>query len=124
MAATPDRADGMNHVPGWQAITFGDPGIAGLAAAQPAAFFFQLRTGRAVYRSIDPTAAEQGGVGRVDDGVHAQGGNVGNNDFEPRVADQPCRPAHATVETGTPLSVKSCCNSPAWNISRTISQPP
>ena len=32
--------------------------------------------------------------------------------------------AQAVWLTETPLSLSACCNSPAWNISRTMSQPP
>ena len=32
--------------------------------------------------------------------------------------------AEAAALTVTPLSTNSCCNSPAWNISRMMSQPP
>jgi hypothetical protein len=34
-------------------------------------------------RPIDTAAAEQRGVGGVDDGVNAQGRDVGDEDFEP-----------------------------------------
>jgi hypothetical protein len=34
-------------------------------------------------RTIDPAAAEQRTIGRVDDGVNAQRGDVGNDDFQP-----------------------------------------
>ena len=71
--------------------------------------------------AVDATASKQGGVGGVDDGVDAQGRDVGDDDFQPDAADLLHQ---ATVETGTPLSAKSCCNSPAWNISRMMSQPP
>ena len=62
----------------------------------------------------------------VDNGVNAQRGDVGNDDFEPRRADLACGQvqAEAAAATATPLSAKSCCSSPAWNISRMMSQPP
>ena len=76
--------------------------------------------------AIDATATEQRRIGGVDDGVNAQCGDVGNNDFQPRLADLARRTAQAqaTALTVTPLSANSCCNSPAWNISRMMSQPP
>ena len=37
--------------------------------------------------------------------------------------EAPVRPTRLAF-TATPLSLSSCCNSPAWNISRTMSQPP
>jgi hypothetical protein len=125
-AGIPDRADGVNHMPGWQAITSGNLGSAGLAAAQCAAFGNQLRAGRAMDRTIDAAAAQQRAIGRVDDRVNAQCRNIGDDDF------QPCRSelerSQAQAEAGaarvTPLSANSCCSSPAWNISRIMSQPP
>jgi hypothetical protein len=77
-------------------------------------------------RTIDAAPTEQGRIRCVDDGVNAQGGDVGNYDFQPRLADlaRGGAQAEAAALTTTPLSVNSCCNSPAWNISRMISQPP
>ena len=77
-------------------------------------------------RAVDAAPAEQGRIGRVDDGVNAQRRNVGNDDLQPRLAElaRGKTQAEAAALTTTPLSAKSCCNSPAWNISRMISQPP
>jgi len=77
-------------------------------------------------RTIDAATAEQRRIRRVDDGVNAQRGDVGNNDFQPRLADLAREPAQAEAAAlaVTPLSANSCCNSPAWNISRMMSQPP
>jgi len=77
-------------------------------------------------RTIDATAAEQRTVGGVDNRVNCQGRDVGNDDFQPRAADPARREAQAEAAafTTTPLSANSCCNSPAWNISRIMSQPP
>ncbi len=77
-------------------------------------------------RAIDAAPAKERRIGRVDDGVNAQAGDVGNNDFEPRLADlaRATAQAEAAALTVTPLSANSCCNSPAWNISRMMSQPP
>ena len=77
-------------------------------------------------RAIDAAPAKQRRIRRVDDGVNAQAGDVGNNDFQPRLADLARGPAQADAAalTVTPLSANSCCNSPAWNISRMMSQPP
>jgi len=86
-SAVPYRPDGMNHMPRRQAITPGDFGVAGLAAMQRAAFDQQLGSGRAMDRTVDAATAEQRGVRSVDDGVNAQGGDIGDDDFEPRRAD-------------------------------------
>ena len=76
--------------------------------------------------AIHAATAEQGLIRGVDDGVNAQGGDVGNNDFQPRLAElaQAEAQADAAALIVTPLSANSCCNSPAWNISRMMSQPP
>lgn len=126
IAAMPDRSDGVDHVPRRQAVSSGDLGIAGLATVKPAAFGQQFRAGGPVDRAIDPTAAEQGFVGGVDDGVNAQACDVADDDFKPGRTDLMDRngQAEAAAFTVTPLSASSCCNSPAWNISRMISQPP
>ena len=122
----PDRADGMNHMPGRKPIPRSDFGVAGLAAMERAAFGEQLGPGRAVDRTIDATAAEHRGIRGVDEGVNAERGDVSNNSFQPRRADLARGPAQAEAAalTATPLSAKSCCSSPAWNISRMMSQPP
>ena len=126
MAAVPDRTDGMNHMPRRQPVSPGDFGAAGLAAMERAAFGEQLGPRRAMDRAIDAAPAEQGRVGGVDDGVNAQGCDIGDDDFETCRAELARRQAQAEAAalTTTPLSANSCCSSPAWNISRMISQPP
>ena len=125
-ALIPNRTDGMNHMPRRQPITSGNLGAAGLAAIQGTAFGEKLRSGGPMDRAIDAPAAEQRGVRRVDDGVNAKRRDVGDDDFQPRRADLARRPiqAEAAALTVTPLSANSCCSSPAWNISRMMSQPP
>ena len=126
-SAVPDRSDRMNDMASRQAIARGQLRIAGLAAMQPAALGKQFRPGGAMDRPIDPTAAaKQRAIGGVDDGIDAQRGDVGDDDFQPRRAELADRQtqAEAAALIVTPLSASSCCNSPAWNISRMISQPP
>ena len=91
-----------------------------------AAFGQQLGARRAMDRAIDAAPAEQGRVGGVDDGVNAQGCDIGDDGFETCRAELARRQAQAEAAalTTTPLSANSCCSSPAWNISRMISQPP
>jgi hypothetical protein len=124
--AMPYRPDGMNDMPGRKPVTFGDFGIAGGAAAEAAAFGQKLRSGGAMDGAIDAAAAEQRFIGGVDDGVNAQGGDVGGDDLEPGRADLACgrNQAEAGAALVTPFSANSCCSSPAWNISRMMSQPP
>jgi hypothetical protein len=111
----PDGADSMDYMPRGKQITFGDFGAAGLAAMERAAFGQQFGPGRAMDRTIDAAAAEQRRVGGVDDGVNAQRRDIGDNDFQPRRADlaDGQTQAVAAALTMTPLSARSCCNSPA-----------
>lgn len=125
-AAVPDRPHRMNHMPGREPVSVGNPGVAGCTATKRAAFGEQFGTGAAMDRAIDPAAAEQRRIRGVDDGVNAQTGDIGNDNFQPRLADQArgVAQAEAAALTVTPFSANSCCNSPAWNISRMMSQPP
>jgi hypothetical protein len=52
-----------------------------------AAFGEEIRPRRAMNRAIDAAPAEERRIRRVDDGVNAQRGDVGNDDLEPRLAD-------------------------------------
>jgi len=125
-AAIPDRPNRMDDVFGLEAITLGDLGVTDLAAVQHTAFEFEFSAGGAMNSTIDAAATEQRRIRRVNNGVNAQRRDVGNNDFKPRLAD-PARgaaQAQASALTVTPLSANSACNSPAWNISRMMSQPP
>ncbi|CAN5470202.1 hypothetical protein BH11PSE4_BH11PSE4_14190 [soil metagenome] len=75
--------------------------------------------------SVDPAAAEQRRIGGVDDGVDAQGGDIGDDNIKPRRADlAACRDQADAGAAITPFSDNNACNSPAWNISRMMSQPP
>ena len=123
-AAAPDRTDRMDHMPRRQPITPGDFGIAGFAAVERAAFGQQLGPGSIMDRAINAAPAKERRIGRVDDGVNAQCRDVSDNDFEPRGADKARGQAQTAALTVTPLSANNCCNSPAWNISRMMSQPP
>jgi len=55
----PDRADGMDHVLGRQPVSASDLGVAGLAAAERAAFVKQFRAGRAVDGAVNTAATQQ-----------------------------------------------------------------
>ncbi len=125
-AAAPDRADGMNHMPRRQTVCQSDFGVAGLAAMQRAAFGEQLRPGRTMDSAINAAAAEQRTIRGVDDGVDAERRDIRDGDVESRRTELARRQtqAEAAAPTVTPLSASSCCSSPAWNISRIMSQPP
>ncbi len=125
-AALPDRTDRMNDVACRKVITFGDLDVAGLATIKRAAFRNEFRASDAMDRAVNAAATEQRCIRSVDDGVNAQRRDVGDDDFQPRRTDLALRmrQAEAAALTATPLSARSCCNSPAWNISRMMSQPP
>ena len=57
-SAVPDRADGMNHMPGQKPITPGDFRVAGFAAMKRAALDKKFWPGRAMDRAIDAAAAQ------------------------------------------------------------------
>ena|SRR6266849_3062918 len=82
VAATPYRTDRMDHMPGRQPIAAGDARLAGRTAADLAAFLQQLGPGGAVDRAIDAAAAEESGVGGVDDGVDIELGDIGFDDLD------------------------------------------
>src|SRR5689334_995238 len=84
VAAVPDRPDRMDYMLCRQPIAFGDLGAAGLAAAKDAALFEKPRAGAAMNRAVDAAATKQRRVGGVDDGVNAQCGNVGDDNFQPQ----------------------------------------
>jgi hypothetical protein len=69
IAAAPNRTDRVNDVAGRQTVAARQPRLARRAAADGAAFLKQFGARRAVDRAIDPAAAEQRGIRRVDDGV-------------------------------------------------------
>src|ERR687898_255961 len=82
-AAAPHRPDGVDHMPGFQLVAASDFGLPGLGAAEGSAFGQQFRSGSAMNRAVDATAAQEAAVGGIDDGIDVQGGDVGNNDFQP-----------------------------------------
>jgi hypothetical protein len=125
-ATIPHRPNRVDHMTGLEPITLGDLGITGGATLQRTAFGQQFRPRGPMDRAIDPAAAEQRRIGGVDDGVNAKRCNIGDDDFQPGVAELARREpqADAAALATTPLSANSCCNSPAWNISRMMSQPP
>lgn len=58
-STSPDRTDGVNHMPCRKPITAGDLGAAGLAAMECPALGQKLRPGRAMDRPIDAATAAQ-----------------------------------------------------------------
>src|SRR5207249_565790 len=78
--ATPNRADGVDHVPGRQAIAARQPCLARRTAAERAALGEQLGAGAAMDRTIDTATTEQRGIGSVDDRIDDQSGDVAEFD--------------------------------------------
>ena len=66
----------MDHVPAGQVIATGDAGLAGGAAVQRFALGHEARPGDPVDGTVYPGAAQQGGVGGVDDGISVELGDV------------------------------------------------
>ena len=79
-AASPHRPNGVNHIPAGETISFCDLGVAGFAAAKPSALGQQLRPRRPVDAPIHPASAQQGLLGRVDNGIHGHFRDVVAND--------------------------------------------
>ena len=80
LTAVPHGADGVNHIPAGQAVGFGDLGVTCLAAAQRPTLGQQLRPCRTMDAAIHAASAQQGLLGRVDDGVHGHFRDVVAND--------------------------------------------
>ena len=72
----PDWPDGMNHKPCRKPVAFGDFGIAGLTAAQRLTFFEKITACRPMNRTIHTTAAKQGAISGIHDGVYREGGDI------------------------------------------------
>jgi hypothetical protein len=125
-ATLPHRTDGMNYVPRRQSIGLRDFSITRDAAMERPALGEQFGACRAVDRAIDAPAAQQRTIRSADDRVNAQACDISEDDFKPRCADlaRGDRQAEAAALMVTPFSESNCCSSPAWNISRTMSQPP
>src|SRR5262249_18470304 len=70
-AAAPHRSDGVDHVAGGEPTGAGHAGVAGRAAAEPAALLENGRPAGPVDGPVDAAAPEERGVRRVHDGVDA-----------------------------------------------------
>ena len=80
LTAVPHGAHGVDHIFARQAVRAGDLGLASPAAAQRPALLEQLRPRRTVDAAVHAVSAQQGFLGRVDDGVYAHFRNVVAND--------------------------------------------
>lgn len=81
-ASAPDGTDGVEDPLSGEEEAGSGLGVAGRAAAEFFAGAEEVFAGGAVDGSVDASAAEQGGVGGVDDGVHFKLRDVGLDDFE------------------------------------------
>ena len=72
----------MDDVLRRKAVAAGDLRLAGRATLQRTAFGQQFRPGGAVNRPVHAAAAEQGFVGRVDDGIDRQPGDIALGEFQ------------------------------------------
>ena len=75
-ATLPDRADRMDNIAGRQSIATGQARVAGLTAAERAAFGEQFGTCGTMDCAVDATATKERRVRRVDDGIDGQGRDV------------------------------------------------
>ena len=82
--AAPDRADGVDHELRRQPEAGRDLRVAGVASAEEAAGGDELGTGGAVDGAVDASAAEERGVGGVDDRVDGELRDVALHDLELR----------------------------------------
>ena len=80
LTAVPHRADGVDNVAARQAVSAGDLGLAGSAAAQRPALLEQLRSRRTVDAAIHAASTQQRLIRRVDDSVHAHFRDIVSND--------------------------------------------
>ena len=85
--AVPNWSDRVDHVSCREPVTLGDLGVTSLAAVKHPARGDKVRPRSAMNRAIDAAPTKERRIRGVDDGVNAQGGDVGNDDLEPRLAD-------------------------------------
>jgi hypothetical protein len=72
----PDRTDDVDDPLRGQVESRREPGLAGRTAADLAGGFQETGAGGTVDRAIDPTAAEERAVRRVDNGINRQSRDV------------------------------------------------
>ena len=112
-AAVPDRAHGVDHVTGRQSVALGDPGLAGRAAADFSAFVQELGPGGTVDRAVDPAAAEQTLVGRIDDRINRLAGDVALDDDHASGHRWPPQVRSSMVSTTLPVLWRASSRSSA-----------
>src|SRR5437762_1807319 len=76
-------SDGVNDMSCRQFVPTGQPRLARRAATERAALGEQFGTGGAMDRAIDSTAAQQRGIGGIDDGIDRQPRYIAKLDADP-----------------------------------------
>ena len=82
LPAVPDRSRCVDDVPRRQSVSAGDLGLSGFASAQRAALCQKFRARRAMDGTIHTTAAQKACVGRVDNRVGLNLGDISLNDLD------------------------------------------
>src|SRR5262245_13341158 len=100
LAAAPDGADRVNHMPRLEAEAGRDLGLARRATAERGASRFKLGAGRAVDRAVDAATAEQTPIGGVDDGIDIERGDVALDDFDAVMHSRIGRRVQAPIKSG------------------------
>lgn len=90
-ATAPYRPHRVNDVAGGQTKTRSDLRVARHAAVERATRLKQSRPGGAMNCAVNTAAAQQRGVGGVDDRVEAQTRDIGDDYLKPRMADPALR---------------------------------
>ena len=101
ITAMPHRAHRVDHPFGFEAKSRCDARFTGGTTTQLAAGFQQSRPRRPMYRPVHATAAQERGVGRVDDDIHVQIGDVVLDDLDHRQSSPVFRhpsPQHAALD--------------------------
>ena len=78
----PHGAYRVNHILGGEPVAFRCLGLPGLTAVKGAALGQELRARRPVDGPVHAPAPQQRGVGGVDNGVHAQFGDISGDDMQ------------------------------------------
>ena len=81
LSAIPHRANGMNHFFAGKFVGVGHFALTRLAPTKRSAFLNQFRSCRPMNGAIHSTPAEQRPIGRIDNGIHFQRGDISHHDF-------------------------------------------
>ena len=99
LATAPNRSDSVDHVPGLEAESRRDLGLARLASAKRGASLLQIVARGAMDRTVNAASAKQALIGGVDDGVNVERGDVAFDDLDPAGHARIGRPLHAPIKS-------------------------